>query len=68
MSDRFGQFESTCDGMFGCPTCGNALLCPYSFSLSNLCFISMPCSKYDGNCFQKSKHLVKRVDLEMDGK
>ena len=38
------------------------------FSLSNLCFISMPCSKYDGNCFQKSKHLVKRVDPEMDGK
>ncbi|CAD6252515.1 unnamed protein product [Miscanthus lutarioriparius] len=27
----------------------------------------MPCSKYDGNCFQKSKHLVKRVDPEMDG-
>ncbi|CAD6257801.1 unnamed protein product [Miscanthus lutarioriparius] len=23
--------------------------------------------KYDGNCFQKSKHLVKRVDPEMDG-
>ncbi|XP_066359785.1 EH domain-containing protein 1-like [Miscanthus floridulus] len=30
-------------------------------------YLPMDFSKYDGNCFQKSKHLVKRVDPEMDG-
>jgi hypothetical protein len=43
--------------------------CVLMVFLYQICaFISMPCINYDGNCFQKSKHLVKRVDPEMDGK